>query len=296
MATTTSRLALVKQDVGENPGTWGTVLNGGLQAADDRLFLTGAANPNVNTQADYIFQRYYDSVGDNWFTAQDTAGPPSTWLLGNILNARLDTTNSFADKITFEDNIILENNIPVQSITTGAQTRNILALNGSDIVQVGTASLNTNIASLVEITATIGNPADPPKQIWHEGLTDEVVDATQHGLGLGTGSFFQSANLPITPTVSSAVAHGLGVVPTLFTASLVCILGSNGYAPPDEIPLSTSVREVAAAGVPGIRLFADATSVFRGIATPGFKIMEAGTFTYFTPLNVSYQMILRAWA
>jgi hypothetical protein len=291
MSTTTTRLALVKQDVGENPGTWGTVLNGGLQAADDRLFLTGAANPNVATQADYLFQRYYDSVGDNWFTAQDTAGPASTWLLGNILNARLDATNVFAAENTHEADIVLNNVIALEGKEVGGTPRNIAQVSASDEVVLGNTTIGTRILS-AGASPLLANEGAGDKLIWHAGNT---IGATSHGLGLGAATFKEVLSRALTPGTVSTTAHGLGVVPALVICTIRCILATNGWGLDEEGILASTVGSDGLNG--GIRVSWDATNIYSAINGTAFQIMGgSGSVTFFTPTNTNFKIDVRAWA
>lgn len=93
---------------------------------------------------------------------------------------------------------------------------------------------------------------------------------------------FSSALLPISNTVSQSSAHGLGAVPKMFSAVLVCATAENGYSIGDEIKLEDVVTsQEANQSLPGFCTSADATNVQVQVNNSGFSsiqnILNVGT-------------------
>ncbi len=73
--TTTPRLLLAKQGLGDSPGAWHTAQNQGMDDADARLLRVGVVDPDGVEDSDYIGQQYFDTVTEIWYTATNVASP-----------------------------------------------------------------------------------------------------------------------------------------------------------------------------------------------------------------------------
>lgn len=79
MSTSTPKLGLVKQDAGENPGTWHVALNSNADKLD--TFIGGVVNGNPNTigtAATFVGQRVFQPNVVAWWVAT-SAGAPGIW-------------------------------------------------------------------------------------------------------------------------------------------------------------------------------------------------------------------------
>ncbi|RUV12408.1 MULTISPECIES: hypothetical protein [unclassified Mesorhizobium] len=160
---------------------------------------------------------------------------------------------------------------------------------------VGIASL----APLASPTFT-GTPA-APTQATADNTTKLATTAfVQAVVAAGDlQSFFQSAQQTITSAGLLTIAHGLGKIPTLINASLVCQTAEQGYSAGDQlymgaIPLSLglSATGFATAVVPD----ASNLNIRYGSSSAVFYTNNKTSGVSVSLTNANWRFVVRAWA
>ena len=111
------------------------------------------------------------------------------------------------------------------------------------------------------------------------------------GTGLGMHRMFESAEQAIVGSSTLNVAHGLGVRPSLFKATLRCSTGELGFLAGDEIELPTIYPGSFVSGV-----VADATNVSVMLYLAAITVPHRGTQAP-TGIDITkWKIVVRAWA
>ncbi|MCP4900052.1 MAG: hypothetical protein GY906_24040 [bacterium] len=109
---------------------------------------------------------------------------------------------------------------------------------------------------------------------------------------LDFGADFTSGELAIGGVDAlTTSAHGLGVVPSLFTATARCDSADGNFAENDEIP-ATTMRGTSDAGV---SIYADATNVYIAEGTTGLSVLDRTTFNAVILTAANWKWVVRAW-
>lgn len=110
---------------------------------------------------------------------------------------------------------------------------------------------------------------------------------------------FVSAEQTILQATALTLPHGLGVVPRMFRASVICKTAEHGYSVGDvlEVQCTGDVSDSAGA-FRGMSLVADATNInIRFVAnTTVFQIVHKSTGIPAALTSANWRLIVRAWA
>lgn len=110
---------------------------------------------------------------------------------------------------------------------------------------------------------------------------------------------YESAELTVNNGSGGALAHGLGVIPSLIKVVAVCKVGEDGYTAGMEVDISNT-QPTWTSGTPysvGVVVAADATNItYRQGSTQAFGVMNlsTGSNTFITEAN--WRLVIRAWA
>ena len=63
--------------------SWHTALDAGIDAANTRLTLAGAASPEAVTTGHWVGQRYFDTTNKRWFVFTGVVGTTAGWVVDN---------------------------------------------------------------------------------------------------------------------------------------------------------------------------------------------------------------------
>ncbi len=174
-------------------------------------------------------------------------------------------------------NLVLDNGNKIIGVDTGVVERDLIFVDGVDVVQVGDAALPTTIHVNTSAGLQVKIAAGAPVQIWHEsndgpgsGLDADILDGVQgvDHLRWISGEY-ATIFIPAPASLSGTftLAHGFGTVPRLWTAALVCTTNDSGYVVGDEVGIygeffqnngystyanTTNVIVLNAFGTPGV--------------------------------------------
>jgi hypothetical protein len=113
--------------------------------------------------------------------------------------------------------------------------------------------------------------------------------------GLATPANFVSADQTVGTDAALEIAHSLGVVPVLWTISLVCTSAEHGFAIDDEIYMSS--RHSYAEASKGITAYANATNIVVVQGSAPLKAFIADDDFNDTDLTTSsWRWVARAWS
>lgn len=118
-------------------------------------------------------------------------------------------------------------------------------------------------------------------------LAEQGGDAT----GLGMFRHFESTEQTVTPNSTLNVAHGLGVVPKLFTVVLRCVTSELGFSAGDEVAYTFH----SVAGVSVIEASADATNVIINYTGAATRVLNKTTQADSTITSANWRFVVRAW-
>lgn len=147
-------------------------------------------------------------------------------------------------------------------------------------------------SDVISLDASTGN-ITIPKNVTFSGTS------TFSGTVSGATSTFTSAEITITASTKTTLAHGLGAIPFQFDLYLVCKTAADGYVVGDIIKVTQSYHSTAGTSDIGAIMSADATNIYLttgGNAAGGmFKGFNQDTGGGVTFSNSNYKMIVKAW-
>jgi len=108
---------------------------------------------------------------------------------------------------------------------------------------------------------------------------------------------FTSSQQTITSAGSLTLAHGLGAIPSLVQASLICGTGENGYTAGQELVACLGLDDIGAAAGYGVICVPDATNLNMryGSGTPAFRGMNYTTGVIVAMTNANWKLVVKAW-
>lgn len=105
---------------------------------------------------------------------------------------------------------------------------------------------------------------------------------------------FQSTPQTITPGTPVSLAHGLGLVPKIIRATLVCVTAELGYSIGDEVSANMTADNYTSSF--GMGLKADATNIGYIVATAGFGVVNFSTGAVQVITAANWTLVFRAYA
>ena len=110
---------------------------------------------------------------------------------------------------------------------------------------------------------------------------------------------YESAELTVNNGAGGALAHGLGVIPSLIKVVAVCKTGEDGYTAGMEVDISNT-QPTWTSGTPysvGVVVAADATNItyIQG-ATQAFGVLNLSTGSNAFITEANWPLVIRAWA
>ena len=204
-----------------------------------------------------------------------------------IQSVRSDgTVGGTADAITinYTPGLILADEPIICFVATGANTitNPTLAVNGGTArtwyKKGGTALRVGDIPGNLAVCIAKYNLANTRWELLNPYVTAPIFTST-----------FTSSEIAFGSAVTST-AHGMGVIPLLFSAIARCKTADGGYSVNDEVEMPA----MGANGIPTMSLSADATNLtftYSGVQTMARKDTGAG----FTPTAASWKIVFRAY-
>ena len=135
-------------------------------------------------------------------------------------------------------------------------------------------------------------------EIAHINGTTAMTIATDGGV-TGAVKKFTSAEITITASTKTTLAHNLGAIPFQMELFLICKTAADGYAVGDIIKVTQSYHSTAGTSDIGAIMSCDANNIF--LTTGGnsaggmFKGFNQDTGAGVTFNNSNYKMIVKAW-
>ena len=127
------------------------------------------------------------------------------------------------------------------------------------------------------------------------------VNSAGNGYELADGSpiseYFESSRQSATAGASFSVQHGLGVVPKIISAYIVCVSPEQGYSAGDMVEVATSpkVSYRQSTSASGLNVYFNSTSLICQIAN-AFEILGKGNTTFVSIDASKWSLVLRAAA
>ena len=113
-----------------------------------------------------------------------------------------------------------------------------------------------------------------------------------------SGAAYVSPGQTITAGGALSLAHGLGGVPTLMSAELICQTAEHGYSINDIVPITLNTQDASTTSSRGVVVVPDATNLnirFASMAnTIGLLNKSTGAATGVVT-NANWQLRMRAW-
>ena len=109
---------------------------------------------------------------------------------------------------------------------------------------------------------------------------------------------FTSAEQTITSGGQLTIAHGLGVVPSLVQARLICNTAELGYAVNDEAMAPLTAQSDSAVDNMGLSVVVDATNVvirLGSLVTTSIHILNKTTGANSAATNANWKLVVRVW-
>lgn len=130
-----------------------------------------------------------------------------------------------------------------------------------------------------------------------QSATGTEIPAMSNIAALPFTKFYESPEQIITNGVLLTLAHGLGTIPKLVDAVLVCKVANAGYVPGDvvNVTLDNQGTNSLTWGASCVR---DATNLLvRPSGTAGsFILLDKTSTAAFQITNTSWRLVVRAWA
>jgi hypothetical protein len=142
-------------------------------------------------------------------------------------------------------------------------------------------------------------------KIMHEGLVSGTFSGTYNftgalqvnGVALPITKRYESAQQTITGGGALTLAHGLGTLPKLVTASIICTTAELGYSVGDELVMNPGVSVMGGALGRGFSIVPDATNINVRIGSDGvFNILAKSNGGASTTTAGRWTLVVRAWA
>lgn len=292
--TSASRILVKDQTLSENNGIYITAAGAWSRASD------------VNAAAEFV-------LGRSVYVQSGTVNGGRNFRISSVVVSLGTSPVTFSDAIKQGASTLGATSVTTLS-ATGASTlqavsATTLAASGAATLQAVTATTVAASGAITGLTVTADGGTTSQADESIRG-TLRVADAATVTAGTDDleaitskklreqgrlQRFFDSGQITITAAAGATVAHGLGQIPRLITAELVCINTSDGYTSGQVVPVYINLQALGASR--GVAIASDAINIIYrfGNTSTTFSLINLATGADVAVTNADWRLVIRAW-